>query len=316
VQPYDPVVAAARRSSLTRLMWLSIVAAVTTIGLKTVAWQITGSVGLLSDALESLVNLGAAVTGLVLLRWAASPPDRRHMFGHDKAEYFSAGIEGTLILVAAVAIGWTAVRRLLDPAEIDSVGAGAAVSGGASLVNLGVGLLLVREGGRQRSITVEADGRHLLTDVWTSAGVIAGVIAVAATGWRWLDPVIALAVASNIVRTGTSLLRRAGGGLMDQALPDPHQEALERVLARYRDRGIGFHAVRTRQAGRRSFVTLHVLVPGDWSVRRGHELAERLEEDIGAVVPDAAVTTHLEPAEDPASLRDAELDRSPEHDNA
>jgi cation diffusion facilitator family transporter len=304
-------VAATPRSTLTRLMWLSIAAAIATISLKTVAWQLTDSVGLLSDALESVVNLVAAVTGLAMLRWAASPPDRRHMFGHDKAEYFSAGMEGAFILVAAVAIGWTAVGRLLNPTSIEDVGAGAAVSGAASLVNLGVGIVLVREGKQQRSITVEADGRHLLTDVWTSAGVIAAVVAVAITGLRWLDPVIAIAVAVNIVATGVLLLRRAGGGLMDAALPASQLDALQSALARYRDDGIAFHAVRTRQAGRRSFVSMHVLVPGHWTVQQGHDLAERVEDDVRSVLPSAVVTTHLEPAGDPVSLQDIELDRSP-----
>lgn len=289
---------------LARLMWLSIAAAITTIALKTLAWQLTGSVGLLSDALESVVNLVAAVVGMAMLRWAATPPDERHMFGHEKAEYFAAGVEGALILVAACAIGFAAVQRLLDQTALEEVGIGAAVSAAASLVNLAVGVLLLREGRRLRSITVEADGRHLLTDVWTSAGVIAAVIAVGVTGWRWLDPVIAIAVALNIVATGVRLVRRAGGGLMDQALPAPERERLDRALAPYRDDGVAFHAVRTRQAGRRAFVSLHVLVPGGWTVSRGHELLDRVESDIVAALPGAAVATHLEPAGDEAAHRD------------
>ena len=300
----------AQRRSLTRLMWLSVGAAVTTIALKTAAWRVTGSVGLLSDALDSVINLIAALVGMAMLHWAAIPPDRRHMFGHEKAEYFAAGVEGALIIVAAAAIVGTAVARLLSQEPLTSVGVGAAVSGVASIVNLGVGLVLLREGRRQRSITVEADGRHLLTDVWTSAGVITGVIAVALTHWWWLDPVIAIVVAANIVVTGVGLVRRAAGGLMDQALPAADLQKIEEALAPYRRQGVDFHALRTRQAGRRSFVTLHVLVPGDWTVRRAHELADRVEHDIHAALPEATVSTHVEPAGDEASLRDIDLDRT------
>ncbi|MGZ4269964.1 MAG: cation diffusion facilitator family transporter [Solirubrobacteraceae bacterium] len=296
--------------ALARLMWLSIAAAVTTIALKTIAWRLTGSVGLLSDAMESVVNLVAAVVGLALLRWALTPPDRRHTYGHEKAEYFSAGVEGALILVAAGAIVFAAIHRLLNQVALEEVGIGTAVSALASAVNLAVGVLLLREGRRQRSITVEADGRHLLTDVWTSAGVIAAVIAVALTHWWWLDPVIAIAVALNILATGVSLLRRAGRGLMDAALPAADQEKLELALAPYRGEGVEFHAIRTRQAGRRSFVSLHVLVPGDWTVQHGHDLVERLERNIHSELPEAAVTTHVEPVGDPASHRDVALDRS------
>jgi cation diffusion facilitator family transporter len=300
----------AQSRSLTRLLWLSLAAAITTIVLKTAAWQVTGSVGLLSDAMESVVNLVAAIVAMTMLRWAAKPPDRHHMYGHEKAEYFSAGVEGTLILVAAVAIGWSAVDRLLHQQAIDEIGIGVAASGAASVINLAVGLALIRAGREQRSITVEADGRHLLTDVWTSAGVIGAVIAVGISGWWWLDPVIALAVALNIVATGVSLIGRAGGGLMDRALPPLELAALDSVLQRYLDEGVAFHAVRTRRAGRRSFVTMHVLVPGAWTVKQGHDLLERIEGDLAAALPGVSVITHMEPREDPASLRDRELDGS------
>ena len=292
-----------------RLLWLSVAAAVATISLKTVAWQLTGSVGLLSDALESVVNLVAALVAMTMLQWATLPPDEQHRFGHEKAEYFSAGLEGGLILLAAASIAWAAIHRLIHPVGLDEVGVGAGLSGAATLVNLAVGAVLVAAGRRYRSITVEADGRHLLTDVWTSVGVIAGVLVVAATGWRWLDPTVALLVASNIVITGVSLVRRSGAGLMDHALPAAQQETLERVLASYRRGPVSFHAVRTRQAGRRSFVSLHVLVPGAWSVRDGHALADRLERDVQEALPGAAVATHIEPIEDPASLDDVELER-------
>jgi cation diffusion facilitator family transporter len=303
--------ASARGPRLDRLLWLSVAAAVTTIALKVVAWQLTGSVGLLSDALESGVNLAAALVALAVVRWASSPPDEDHLFGHEKAEYFSAGAEGGLILLAAAWIGWAAVARLIDPVELHDVGVGVAFSGAASLVNLAVGVVLVHAGKTYRSITVEADGRHLLTDVWTSIGVIVGVVAVAATGWERLDPVIALVVAVNIVLTGVSLVRRAGAGLMDKALPPHERERLETALEPYRREGIVFHAIRTRQAGRRSFVSLHGLVPGSWTVRQGHDLAERVEADIRSALPGTAVFTHLEPIDDPVSHDDVELDRPP-----
>ena len=303
-------VASASGSRLGRLLWLSVAAAVTTIALKALAWQVTGSVGFLSDALESVVNLVAALVAMAMLRWASTPPDEQHLFGHEKAEYFSAGVEGGLILLAAVSIAWTAIGRLIHPVALEELGIGIALSAAASIVNLGVGIALVRAGTRSRSITVEADGRHLLTDVWTSAGVIAGVLVVGATGWLRVDPVVALLVAANIVVTGVSLLRRAGAGLMDHALSSAERDALERLLERYRDDDVSFHAVRTRQAGRRSFVSLHVLVPAAWTVSEAHALADRLEREIQSALPGSSVITHLEPSGERVSLVDAELDQA------
>jgi len=297
------------RSDLTRLVWLSIAAAIATIALKTLAWRLTGSAGFLSDAAESVVNLVAALVALVTIRWATRPPDEDHMYGHEKAEYFSAGVEGALILVAAASIAWFAIGRLLHPVALTDVGVGIAVSAAASLINLAVGLTLIRAGRTHRSITLEADGKHLMTDVWTSVGVILGVAAVWATGWERLDPLIALAVAVNIVIAGATLIRRSSGGLLDRSLPPVEQQAIEAVLERARADGIQFHAVRTRQSGRRSFVSLHVLVPGAWTIQRGHDLSERLEGEIRAVLPHASVLTHLEPVEDPASFDDETLDR-------
>ena len=302
-------VPASVRSKLTRLVWLSVAAAIATIALKTVAWRLTGSVGFLSDAAESVVNLVAASVALVTIRWATRPPDDDHMYGHEKAEYFSAGVEGALILVAAASIAWFAFDRLLHPVAIADVGVGIAVSVAASSINLTVGLILIRAGREHRSITLEADGRHLLTDVWTSVGVIVGVALVWATGWERLDPLIALAVAANIVAAGATLIRRSTGGLLDRTLPPGEQQAIEEVLERARADGIQFHAVRTRQSGRRSFVSLHVLVPGAWTIQRGHDLSERLESEIRSVLPHASVLTHLEPVEDPASFDDEILDR-------
>jgi cation diffusion facilitator family transporter len=298
-------------SRLTRFAWLSIAAAIATIGLKTAAWRLTGSVGLLSDAAESIVNLMAAAMTLMMLTVAARPPDEDHEWGHNKAEYFASGVEGALILVAAVAIAWTAGQRLLHPLPIERVGLGLVVSTGASLVNLAVGRVLLRAGRRHQSIALEADGHHLMTDVWTSAGVLAGIVLVALTGWQRLDPIVALLVAANIVWTGVQLIRRSALGLLDTAIPPEEQRALQAVLDGYAPRGAAFHAVRTRQAAARRFITMHVLVPGDWTVRRGHDLVEEIERDVRAAIPNANVLTHLEALEDPASFADEGLDREP-----
>jgi cation diffusion facilitator family transporter len=296
-------------SRLFRLLWLAVAAAVATIALKTTAWLLTGSVGLLSDAAESVVNLVAALVGLAALRWAIVPADEEHAYGHTKAEYFSAGVEGALVLVAAISIAVTAVDRLLHPTAIEDVGIGLAVSAAASAINLVVGLLLIRAGRAQRSITLEADGRHLMTDVWTSAGVIAGVAAVAITGWERLDPIIALAVAANIVWTGVTLMRRSIGGLMDRALDEGSRQRIREALRPFEDRGVRFHALRTRQAGRRAFISVHVLVPRAWTVQRGHDEVERVERALRDRLPYATVFTHLEPLEDPRSYDDTKLDR-------
>jgi cation diffusion facilitator family transporter len=247
----------------------------------------------------------AATLALVMVRWATLPPDEEHVFGHEKAEYFAAGAEGVFIIAAAASIGWVAVGRLLHPQALESVGPGLAVSVAASLINLGVATMLIRAGRRHRSITVEADGRHLMTDVVTSAGVVAGVIAVAVSGWHPLDPIVALAVALNIVVTGVRLIRRSGGGLMDHALPLEEQAAIETALAPYRKEGVGFKTLRTRSSGRRSFISVDVQVPGRWTVERGHGLLERIERDIQTALPHASVTTHLEPlvAEVPAKRK-------------
>lgn len=289
-----------REPRLARLLWLSIAAAVTTIGLKTGAWLLTDSVGLLSDAAESVVNLVAAIVALATLHFASQPPDEHHRYGHEKAEYFSAGLEGGMILLAALSIAWFALERLFNPAPLQDVAIGLTVSAAASVVNLAVAVQLLRGGRRHNSIILEADGRHLMTDVWTSAGVIAGVGLVAATGIDRLDPIIALAVAANIVVAGVRLVRRAVDGLMDHVLPPETERDIHAVLERYEHEGIRFDALRTRQAGRRSFISLHVLVPGSWTVHEGHRLVEALEEDMRSAVPGATVFTHLEPVEDAA----------------
>lgn len=295
--------------TLKRYAWLSIATALATIVLKGVAWWLTGSVGLLSDALESLVNLAGALMALAMISLAATPADEDHAYGHGKAEYFSSAFEGFLIILAAISIAYTAGERLLNPQPLDAVGIGLAVSVLASVINLATGWILLGVGRRYKSITLEADAHHLLTDVWTSVGVIVGVGLVSVSGWLWLDPVVAILVAINIVWTGWQLLRRSAAGLMDASLPDAEIDSINGVLNRYRKEGLEFHALRTRQAGARAFVSLHVLVPGSWTVQHGHDWSERIEADIRAAVANAHVTTHVEPKEDPVSHVDAALDR-------
>lgn len=296
------------RSGASQFAALSIAAALATIALKTLAWWLTDSVGLLSDAIEGTINLVGATVALAMISLAARPPDEDHAFGYTKAEYFASGLEGTLILIAAIAIGFAAIDRLITPRPLEQVGAGLAVSAAASLINYGVARRLYRAGDHYRSVALEADARHLMTDVWTSAGVIAGVAAVWLTGWARLDPLIALAVAANIVWSGYRLMQRSVHGLLDRALPPDKMRALAGALEPYRARGIDFHALRTRQAGTRSFVTLHVLVPADWTVAKGHNLAHEVELDIRAALPDAAVMTHVEPLGHPESYQDVDLD--------
>jgi cation diffusion facilitator family transporter len=295
--------------SLTRFAWLSIAAALVTIGLKFGAYLITDSVGLLSDALESLVNLAAAVMALAMLTLAARPPDEEHAYGHGKAEYFASSFEGALILVAAASIAYTAVRRLMEPAPVQDAALGIGISIVASLVNLGVARMLLRAGRRYRSIALEADAHHLMTDVWTSAAVVVGVGAAAFTGWSWMDPVLALLVTVNIMRIGVQLMRRSALGLLDTAVPEDERASIVRILDAYRPQGVEYHALRTRTAGARRFVSVHVLVPGAWTVQHGHELLEHIEAEIGAVIPAVTVFTHLEPLEDPASFDDIRLER-------
>jgi cation diffusion facilitator family transporter len=297
------------RQFLTRFAWLSIAAALATIALKTVAWRITGSVGLLSDAIESVVNLVGGIMALAMLTIAARPADEDHAYGHSKAEYFSSGVEGSLILVAAVSIAIAAVLRLITPKPLEAIGMGLAVSVAASLVNLVVALLILRAGKKHNSITLEANAHHLFTDVWTSVGVVAGVGLVALTKWNWLDPVVALLVAANIVWTGVRIVRRSIAGLMDISLSSEDIATVRKVLKTYEQTGIQFHALRTRQAGARKFVSTHVLVPGDWTVQRGHELLDKIEADVCRALPDTVVFTHLESLDDPASWDDETFDR-------
>jgi cation diffusion facilitator family transporter len=288
---------------------LSLVAAVLTIGLKLGAYLLTGSVGLLSDAAESVINLVAAGVAFWMLTVASRPPDEEHAFGHSKAEYFSSGVESSLILLAAAGIAWAAWGRLFNPEPLQNIEAGSLVSLIATGINGGVALVLLRAGKRLRSITLTAGGRHLLTDVWTSLGVLTAVVLVQFTGWLVLDPVIALLVAANILWIAVRLMNDSAHGLLDTALPTPDQEIISTALSKYEAKGIEFHALRTRVAGQRRFISLHVLVPGNWSVQRGHALCEQIERDLTQLLPKSTVFTHLEPLDDPASWDDVELDR-------
>ena len=298
--------------SARRYAVLSIAVAVITIGLKLGAYLLTGSVGLFSDAAESLVNLVAAVAALWALIYAARPPDEEHAFGHDKAEYFSSGLESALILIAAIWIGLTAWDRLMDPQPLQNVGLGLGVTLAASAINGGVALVILRAGRRLRSITLRADAQHLLTDVWTSIGVVLGVLTAQLTGWLVLDPLIALLVTANILWTGMRLLRDTAHGLLDRALPPEDRKAITEVLSRYESQGIRFHALRTRASGPRRFISMHVLVPGEWTVQRGHDLSEKIEKDLAeALGGNSTFFIHIEPSEDPASFADQSLDRGP-----
>ncbi|MEO6996511.1 MAG: cation diffusion facilitator family transporter [Terracoccus sp.] len=291
-------------TDLSRYAYISIAAAVVTITLKVWAWRLTGSVGLLSDAAESVVNLVAAVAMLIVLRVAVRPADSNHLFGHSKAGYFSAAIEGQMIFVAALAIMWTAVERFLHPRPIEDVGVGIGISVVASIINGVVGILLLRAGRRHRSLPLTADGKHLMTDVWTSVGVIVGVLLVALTGIQRLDPVIAFAVGLNIVFTGWKLLRASVEGLMDIAMTREDNAVIADVLTAFVSPEVHFHALRTRESGHDRFAEVHVLVPGAWSVQQGHDLVEEVEAAVRVRFPDVGLTCHLEPSEDPRAYGD------------
>ena len=295
-------------NSLTRFAWLSIIAAIVTISLKVFAYFVTGSVGLLSDALESFVNLAAAVLALIMLRIALKPPDEEHMYGHSKAEYFSSIVEGVLITVASISIIIPAVNRLLNPQALEQPVLGLIISSIASLVNFIVAYLLLKAGKKYHSITLEADSQHLFTDVWTSIGVIIGVSAVALTGIYILDPVIAIIVAINIIYTGGKLMKRSVMGFMDTAISKEEQAAVFKILNKYEKGGLQFHGFRTRQSASRRFVSFHVLVPGKWTVQKSHDFVEKIECEIRKFVPKITVTTHLEPIEDKKAWNDTSID--------
>ncbi len=303
---------ATRTPSLTRFAWLSLATALLTIALKTGAYLLTGSVGLLSDAVESLVNLAGAVLALIMLSYAARPADDDHPFGHSKAEYFSSAFEGLLIIFAALAIIIAAASRLLHPKPLEQVGVGLVVSIVAALLNLATGQILLRAGKQYESITLEADGQHLMTDVWTSAGVVLGVVCVWWTGWLWLDAVIAMLVGLNIIYTGLGILRRSFDGLMDAALPAEEMQAITEAMAPFQRQGIAFHDLRSRRAASERFVSVHMLFPGDWTVHRAHCLAEDFEETVRAQLNKVTLITHLESLEDSRSFHHAGAERESE----
>lgn len=300
---------AVNRLNLRRFAKLSIWGAVFTIGLKSAAYLMTGSIGLLSDALESLVNVIGGLMAFWMLTIAARPADKDHAFGYSKAEYFSSGVEGGLILIAAAGIVLTSIERLISPKPLEKLGIGLAVSGVASIVNFIISQILKKAGKEHHSITLEADAEHLMTDVWTSAGVIAGIGAVAVTGWQRLDPIIAILVAANIVRSGIQIVRRSALGLLDRSLKDEDHDIIWKTLDPYKKNGIEIHAFKTREAGARKFVSFHVVVPGSWTVHEGHQLLEKIEADIRNSLPNVSVFTHLESLDDPSSWDDENLDR-------
>lgn len=296
--------------SLSRYAWLSVVTSVSVLGIKTAAWWVSGSVGLLSDAAESIVNVVASGTTLLLLRWASAPEDEEHPFGHDKAEPVAAAFEGLLLLVASFSILVAALDRLARPSPLGSLDWGVLLSGIATAANAAVGWLLLRAGRRHHSEALQADGHHLLSDVWSSLGVVAGLGMVALTGWSWLDPVVAVLVAGLVLVTGVGILRGAARGLVDERLPGPDQARVQEVLrAVASETGAEFHALRTRRAGRRTFILVHVLVPGAWSITQGHALCEDLERRLESLFPVTSATTHLEPQGEADSFADERLDR-------
>lgn len=297
------------RGGLVRYAWLSIATAIGIIILKVIAYLLTGSIGFLSDAIESGANIIAAIITLVALLIAARPPDQDHAYGHSKAEYLSSGAEGFLIMVAAVFIAVQAILRLLNPEPLAQVGLGVLVSGLAAVANLVVARILLNAGRQHRSAALMADAQHLMTDVWTSVGVIVGVTLVGLSGWLWLDPVIALIVAIQIAVTGFKLLRNSANGLLDVVLPEEEVSKVQSVLVHFAEEGVTYHALRTRQAGAQRFVSVHIQVPGSWSVQRGHELLEKIEYEIRQQLSPVNVITHLEPVEDPVSWKDAALNR-------
>lgn len=300
--PHDP----RHYRAPTFYAWLSLATSLVTIVLKFGAWWLTGSAGLLSDAVEAVVNIVAALVALAVLTYSSDKPDREHNFGHEKAQYFSSGIEGALIFVAAGAIVWISVPRLANPQPLEQVGLGLALALLAAVANAACAWVMLRAARAHRSITLEADARHLLTDVWTTVGVFVGVVLVSSTGWLRLDPLVALAVAVQILYTGWQLMHRSFQGLMDRAVPDEDRALITGVLDTLRHEGGDYHALRTRIAGSKSFVDVHVLVPGSMTVQAGHDLAERLENEIRAKLPHVEVLTHLEPLEDPKSWDDPE----------
>lgn len=299
-----------KSKSLRKYVYLSIAAAVATILLKLLAYFLTNSVGLLSDALESCVNLIAAIVALFMIILSEKPADEEHAFGHNKAEYFSSLIEGSLIILAAFSIIWSAIPRLIHPVPLENVGIGLLIAVGASGINLAVALVLLKNGRKNNSIILEADGKHLMTDVYTSVGVLIGIGLVKVTGWLVLDGVVAIGVALNILWTGYHLLRRSTLGLLDSAIPEADRSKIEKTLELLKQEDLDYHSLLTRQSGQRKFISFHVLMPGNWTIQEGHNKIEEIEKDIRDLFDSpSTVFTHLEPIEDPLSMYDIGIDR-------
>jgi cation diffusion facilitator family transporter len=292
------------KRSPIKYIWISVAASITTILLKGIAYFLTSSVGLLSDAIESFINLAAAVMALVLITIAVSPPDKEHPFGHSKAEYFSSVIEGILIFLAAIAIGVTSIERIINPRPLQDLGIGLLISVAASFINLFVALALLKAGKRYDSITLEADARHLLTDVWTTGGVLIGLLIVKFTGWVILDPVIAVFVALNIVVTGIKLIMKSVSGLMDEALPEDQLTAVKGILDKYKCEKIIYHSLYTRKAASKNFIFLHLLMPANWHISRGHEITKKIESEIQSLLSESDVFIHIEPLNDSDAFDD------------
>ncbi|MCX6731295.1 MAG: cation diffusion facilitator family transporter [Candidatus Roizmanbacteria bacterium] len=297
------------RFSSSKLAGVSIAASICTITLKLLAFFLTNSVSLLSDALESFVNLIAATITFFMVRLSLKPADETHPYGHGKAEYISSVAEGFFIIVAAGAIIFTAVQRLLNPISLDKPGLGLLFSIVASLINLGVGLVLIKNGKKRHSLALEADGHHLMTDVYTTAGVLVGLIIVYATRLYILDPIIAIIVGLNIISAGFSIMQKSLSGFMDSSIDKEYLDFVKSTFAEYKSQKIEFHGMRTRQSGSRKFISFHMLVPGAWSVTQAHSLAEEVEKKIRTSIPQVTITIHIEPLEDPVSWEDTELDR-------
>lgn len=286
-----------KNKSLSYFAWLSIGAAILTISLKTAAFLLTGSVGLLSDALESVINLVAAIVALIVIKISQKPPDEDHAYGHFKAEYFSSIIEGILIFLAAVSIGYAAIGRLIHPQPIEQAFFGILISALAAAINLVVGIKLLKAGKKHSSIVLEADAHHLFTDVWTSGGVILGVIVVAITQINIFDPIVAFLVAANIVYTGYILIKRSTLGFMDTAIDRKDVSIIKQILDKYSSKDVKFHSLRTRQAATKKFMSIHALVPEKWSMQKSHQLVKNMEEEIEQNVQNITVLTRLETIE-------------------
>lgn len=298
------------QSSLQKYLYLSIAAAIATILLKFYSFYITDSMGFLSDALESIVNLFAAIFALIMLNLSQRPADKEHMYGHSKAEYFSSAVEGALILVAAFSIIKSSVPRILEPKPLENINVGLLFSSLAAFVNLVVGQILIKTGKKRKSFVLEADGRHLMTDVWTSVGVIVGIIIVKLTGWLIIDPIIAVIVAINIIYTGYKLISRSASGLMDSTISTDDLNKITNYLDSLESNEIEYHSLLTRVAGRRKFISVQILVPGKWTVKQGHDYADEIEKTIIDMFEEpVTVSTHIEPVEDPVSMQDIGIDR-------